>query len=223
MIPKHISIIPDGNRRWAKSKGISKFLAHAKAGSKEHLVRLFEAAKKEGVKVFSIWAFSTENWKRNKLEVKDLFNVIERGLDSCIAEKKKYFFKVIGRRDRIPKSTLKKIEELESGQSSGKEMKVILAVDYGGRDEIIRAVNKGIDGGHKLDEKSFLSLLDTESIQEPDLIIRTGGEKRLSGFMPYQTTYSEIIFLDTLFPDFSPKDLKKCLDEYSQRKRRFGS
>src|SRR3989344_5657014 len=199
MVPKHIAIIPDGNRRWAKSKRFSLLNTYKTAGSYEKAKKLGEYAKKCGVKYISIWAFSTENWKRDKNR-----------------------FAHIGNQNKIPKTILDKIKKLEKKTRNFKEFTFILCLNYGGRDEIIRAVNKAIKNKKKVNEKSFKKILDTKEIPDPDLIIRTGGEKRLSGFMPFQSMYSELYFIDKLFPDFSNSDLKKAIDSFNKRKRNYG-
>ena len=224
MIPKHIAIIPDGNRRWAKSKKFSLLSTYKAAGSYEKAKKLGEEAKKCGVEYISIWAFSTENWKRNKNEVKLAFRIIEDFIDSSIkhAEGDKYHFIHIGNKNKIPKTILDKIKKLEKKTRNFKGFTFILCLNYGGRDEIIRAVNKAIKNKKKVNEKSFKKILDTKEIPDPDLIIRTGGEKRLSGFMPFQSMYSELYFIDKLFPDFSNSDLKKAIDSFNKRKRNYG-
>lgn len=224
MIPKHIAIIPDGNRRWAKSKKFSLLNTYKTAGSYEKAKKLGEYAKKCGVKYISIWAFSTENWKRNKNEIKFAFKTIEEFIDSSIkhAKKDKYHFIHIGNKTRIPETIFKKIKKLEKITRNFKSFTFILCLNYGGRDEIIRAVNKAIKNKKKVNEKSFKKILDTKEIPNPDLIIRTGGEKRLSGFMPFQTIYSELYFTNILFPDFSNLDLKKAIVDFKKRKRNYG-
>jgi undecaprenyl diphosphate synthase len=224
MKPNHIGIIPDGNRRWAKIGGISEYLAHTTSGNYNNLLGLLNAAEKEGIKIFSLWAFSTENWKRNKGEINELFDVIERVVDNfnIAASQNKYKFIVIGRKEKLPVQLYHKIEKLEKITKNYTRMLVVVGVDYGGRDEILRAVNKAILRGKELDEKNFSKYLDTAGIPDQDLIIRTGGEKRLSGYMPFQSIYSELIFTDILFPDFTPKNLIEIIKEFEKRKRQFG-
>jgi len=224
MKPRHVGIIPDGNRRWAKSKGVAEYLAHSTAGNYSNLLKIFDAARDEGIETLSIWAFSTENWKRDRREVNELLGVIERGLDSftLAALRDQYKFRVIGKRENIPRRIESKIRELEKETEDYTSMQVILGIDYGGRDEILRAVNLAIKSGKVLDEEEFKKYLDTHTISDPDLIIRTGGEKRLSGYMPFQSAYSELVFLDILFPDFTSNDLINAIREFEERKRRFG-
>ena len=133
-----------------------------------------------------------------------------------------YQFRIIGRRDNLPRRIELKIRELEEETKDYTSMQVVLGIDYGGRDECLRAVNQAIKNGKTLDEKGFEKYLDTKGITDPDLIIRTGGEKRLSGYMPFQSTYSELVFLDVLFPDFTSNDLINSIREFEDRKRKFG-
>jgi undecaprenyl diphosphate synthase len=226
-IPIHVAIIPDGNRRWAKENGLIKTAGHVRAGSYENLKALFDSAKKLGIKYVSFWGFSTENWKREKTEVNQILNVIEKGVDKLLknVRQEKTRFRHIGRKDRLPKELIEKLERLENESKDFGENFVLLCIDYGGRDEIVRAVNKIIKtAGHlgDVEERTFSNYLDTKGIPDPDLIIRTGGEKRFSGFMPFQSVYSELYFTDVYFPDFDGKELKKAVEEYSNRKRRFG-
>ncbi len=224
MKPKHIGIISDGNRRWAKSRGVAEYLAHSTPGNYNNLSKIFETAREEDVETLSIWAFSTENWDREKREVDELLGVIERGLDSfyLASPRDRYRFRFIGRTDRIPRRMETKILELEKETRDYSRMQIVLGIDYGGRDEILRAVNQSIREGKELDEEGLKRYLDTKDIPDPDLIIRTGGEKRLSGYMPFQSTYAELIFLDVLFPDFGPENLREAIKEFEDRKRRFG-
>jgi undecaprenyl diphosphate synthase len=224
MKPKHIGIIPDGNRRWAKSKGIAEYLAHSTSGNYNNLSKIFEAAKEERISILSMWAFSTENWNREERETEELLGVIERGIDSfyLASARDQYRFKFIGRKDRLPRRMETKMIELEEETKNYNGIQIVLGVDYGGRDEILRAVNRAIIEGKELDEKELKRHLDTKDIPDPELLIRTGGEKRLSGYLPFQSTYSELIFSDKLFPDFTPQDLRDAIKEFSDRKRRFG-
>jgi undecaprenyl diphosphate synthase len=223
-IPIHVSIIPDGNRRWAKSKGMIASIGHRKAGSREHMKELLDEGKRLGLKYMSFWGFSTENWKRSKKEIDTLFDIILENLDffRSECEEGKIRFRVIGRRDRMPKRIVDELERLEKETESYDKMDVQLCLDYGGRDEIVRAVNKAVKDGKEVDEESFKEFLDTKDIPDADLIIRTSGEKRLSGLMAYQGTYAELYFVDIHFPDFGPEELKKAVEDFSKRKRTFG-
>jgi len=218
----HIAIIPDGNRRWAKENKTSVKIAYENAIDYIKTKGIIESAIKEKVKFFSIWGFSTENWKRSESEKEAIFKTIFKAIESFEKRmnKDKYKFVYIGRRDRIPKYLALRIKALEEKTRDFDRITIILAIDYGGRDEIIRAVNKS--KGNEMNEENFRKFLDTKDIPDPDIIIRTGGEKRLSGFMPFQSAYSELFFTEKLFPDFSVRDLKRAIDEFHKRKRRFG-
>ncbi len=222
-IPQHVVVIPDGNRRWARKHKLKLWAGHEVAGTYDNLNSLFQ--ERLGVKYFSIWGFSTENWERDKQEVEAIFDIIYRGLERCLqeAKKEKICFRHIGRKDRLPKKLIELLENLERETKEFREYHVLLCLDYGGRDEIIRATNKIISEKKKsVTEKEFAESLDTDGIPDPDLIIRTGGEFRLSGFMPFQSIYAELYFTKTYFPDFNAKELKKAVEEYSRRQRRFG-
>lgn len=224
-VPKHIVIIPDGNRRWAKEKGLAVSLGHYKAGSKGNMKSLFEEARKWGVKYLSIWAFSTENWTRDYKEVKAIFNLVLKNIKEFLKEAEKYKirFRHFGRKDRLPAELKKTLGELEERTKNYDEFNVQLFLDYGGRDEIVRTVNKLIkDGAKRVDEQTFSSYLDTAGIPDPDLIIRTSGEKRTSGMMPWQSVYAEYYFTDVYFPDFDARELRKAIESFGKRERRFG-
>lgn len=224
-IPRHFAIIPDGNRRWAKKRGLAGFKGHEKAGETDNMISLFERARELGVEYVSFWGFSTENWKREKQENDKLFSVLLKGIDDFLkyAHDKKVRFRHFGRKDRLPKDVLEALERLEKETEKYSESNVQLCLDYGGRDEIIRAVNKLLEiKAKKISEEQFCQVLDSKGVPEPDLIVRTSGEKRLSGYMPWQGIYSELIFVDKYFPDFTPDDVEECVKEFGKRKRRFG-
>ena len=221
-VPVHVAIIPDGNRRWAKNKGLEGTFGHYKAGAYESLEEIFNEAQKLGIKYVSIWGFSTENWKRSKKEQDEIFSLILSRIEKFAqnAEKNQVRFRHIGRKDRLPKQLVSALIKLEKLTKDYSKFNVQLCLDYGGRDEIIRAFNKSKSSS--VTEESFSNLLDTQGIPDPDLIIRTGGEKRISGFMPFQSTYSELYFSDIFFPDFDARELRRAVKEYGRRARRFG-
>ncbi|MGD9276150.1 MAG: polyprenyl diphosphate synthase [Candidatus Pacearchaeota archaeon] len=224
-IPIHIAIIPDGNRRWAKRRGLLGFRGHEKAGESENLISLFEEARDLGVSCVSFWGFSTENWKREKEENEKLFNVFLRGINDFrnYAKENKVRFRHIGRKERFSKEVRDALIVLENETKNYENYNVQLCLDYGGRDEILRNVNKLLSAkAKKVNEKQFGEILDTKGVPDPDLIVRTSGEKRLSGFMPWQGVYAELIFLKKHFPDFTKKDIDFAIKEFSKRKRRFG-
>ena len=225
--PKHLVVIPDGNSRWAKEKGLAATAGHVKAGAYENLYPLLDECKNLGIEYVSLWGFSTDNWKRDKKEVNKILNVIEKGLDRMMreAEKEKYKVRHLGKKDRLPKKMSEKLSKIEESTKENKGVCILLCIDYGGRDEIVRAVNKIMkEAGHLGDikENTFSNYLDTKGVPDPELIIRTGGEKRLSGFMPFQSVYSEIYFIDKYFPDFIRDDLREAVEWFKERKRRFG-
>ncbi len=224
-IPQHVALIPDGNRRWARNRGLDGERGYLKAGSFENLRALFNEARVLGVKYFSLWGFSTENWKRGKVEIGVVFRLILDGLRKFDMEatKEKIRFRHLGRKDRLPKDIVHEIERLEEKTKKYRGFVVQLCLDYGGRDEIVRAVNRILkEERREIDEKGFFAYLDSGDVPEPDLIIRTSGEHRISGFMAYQGIYSELYFSDVYFPEFGPRELRMAIEEYSRRQRRFG-
>jgi undecaprenyl diphosphate synthase len=223
-IPTHIAIIPDGNRRWATSKGLAKLRGYSKVDY-NHLESLLLEAKNAGSKYMSLWFFSTENWKRSKIEINFLFDHFINNLDGILhgSIKNKVKIKHLGRKDRLPKKVIDGIKLLEDQTKHFKDFTLLMCIDYGGRDEIMRAINKVLATGQKnISEEDFKIYLDSKDIPDPDLIIRTSGEKRLSGFMPFQSVYSEFYFADIHFPDFTANELSKAILDYSTRKRRLG-
>ncbi len=224
-VPSHIGIIPDGNRRWAKSKGMEAFKGHSKSAEIGNVASLLGEAKKLGVEYVSIWGFSTENWNRPELEKRFLFKLLVKSFNEFLAyaHEDKIRIRHIGRKDRLPKEVVATLEKLENETAKYKEFNVNFCMDYGGRDELIRAVNKMIaDGKNGVDEISFASYLDTVGIPDVELIIRTSGEQRTSGFMPFQSDYAELYFSEKYFPDFKPEDLREAIEWFSDRKRNFG-
>ncbi|MFW6283223.1 MAG: polyprenyl diphosphate synthase [Minisyncoccales bacterium] len=224
-IPIHIGIIPDGNRRWARSRGLSSLKGHEKAAEKERIKKLFSVSKNLGVKYLSLWGFSTENWKRSEKEKDNLFRIFFNLLDELedFLHKEEIRFRHFGRKDRISKKLANKIKKIEEETKKYDLFNFNICLDYGGRDEIIRAVDNVLKSGkRKMTEEEFQNFLDTKDIPDLDMIIRTSGEKRLSGFMPFQGVYAELFFINKHFPDFSYKDLKKLISDFGKRKRRFG-
>ncbi|VVA44066.1 Isoprenyl transferase [Candidatus Roizmanbacteria bacterium] len=219
-LPKHVAIIPDGNRRWAKEKGLPSVEGHRYA-AQTTFPNLANELARLGVKYFTFWALSTENLTgRSKEELDNIFDLIRFFLKNKSKEfkKKETRFKTIGDLTRLPNDLQNEIFKIVEDTKKNKKMTVILGLNYGGRDEIIRAVKKG----NNLTKENFSNYLDTAGIPDPDLIIRTGGEKRLSGFMLWQSEYSELYFSDLYFPDFTAWELEKAINSYSERQRRFG-
>lgn len=224
-LPVHIGIIPDGNRRWAKERGLPTLEGHRR-GYKA-AIEISRKAREMGIKVLTIWGFSTENWKRTQEEVGYLMKLYEGWIDEYLKDALKNEVRIvhIGRKDRFNNVLLGKIQKAEEKTKHFTKNTLVIALDYGGRDEVIRAIKKmqmkNFDI-EKLDQDNFKQFLDTDGIPEPDLIIRTSGEQRSSGFLLYEADYAEFMFVDKYFPDFSPEDLEKCVQEYQSRQRRFG-
>lgn len=219
---KHLVIIPDGNRRWAKNHNVRNSYGHKEGYNR--IKEIITSVKKKKIPFLTIWAFSTENWKREKREVGDIFSLIKQGLSEIhnIAKKEKTRVVHIGRRDRVSKDVLALIKTVEEETKQFHTFCLCIAIDYGGEDEVRRAEKLFLESRHK--NKSIVDFLDTSlaGIPNPDIIIRTGGEKRTSGFMPLQSSYAEYFFSDTLFPDFTTKELDAVLEGYTLRERRFG-
>lgn len=226
-VPKHVALILDGNRRWARKKGLQVILGHRK--SAEHVESLLDRLLEHGVNTTTLWVFSTENWKRDKAQVDGIMKLaaefIERYKERVMRDKVRVIH--LGRKDRIPAGVKQKLEEIEhmTKEFTGKYLNI--ALDYGGRDEIIRGIQKvqkaGIDA-HTLTEENFNDYLDThdQEFPEPDLIVRSGGALRMSGFMAWQGVYAEYAFVDKYFPDITVEDIDQLIENYGDRERRFG-
>lgn len=222
----HVAIIMDGNRRWAKNRGLSAVEGHAYA-AESVIEPLIEECVKQKIPYVTFWAFSTENWKRDQEEIDGLMKVFRSALGPLAARflKKGAKMRLLGDINRFPKDIAKKTLDLINNSKANTAITVTFALNYGGRDEILRAVKKVIQDKVKpadLTEEKFASYLDTAGIPDPDLIIRTGGEQRLSGYLPWQAVYAELYFTPLLFPDFTPKELNQALTEFRNRDRRFG-
>jgi len=223
-IPAHIAIIMDGNRRWAKKRMLPVAIGHS-AGV-EAVRRTVEACSKIGIKYLTIYAFSTENWARGKDEVSALMLLLGKAVRQYVPELHKGNVKLMFSGDiaGIPESTANTLLEGAEYLKNNTGLTLNLALNYGGRQEIIAAANKAIASGIKqIDEETFSGLLYTKGIPDPDLLIRTSGEMRLSNFLLWQTAYTEFYVTDTLWPDFSEEDLLKALKAYSKREIRRGT
>lgn len=211
----------DGNRRWAKSRGLPAFEGHRQGANKVRQIAKW--CKNNNIEVLTLYAFSTENWNRSDQEVNFLMKLFDRFLDKETAELQKENIRlmIIGRREKLPEALQQKIEKAESATRNNSAGTLILAVSYGGRDEIVRAISKAVLNGGLTEEK-ISACLDTADLPDPDLIIRTGGEMRISNFLIWQAAYSELYFTEKCWPDFSENDLKEALAEYERRQRRFG-
>ena len=230
LLPKHIAIIMDGNRRWAKKRNLPVKMGH-KEGA-ETLKKVVRYANKRGIKYITVYAFSTENWKREKEEVDSLMSLLEYYLNqfSKEADTENIVIKVIGRKKELSEKLLKKIDEVVEGTKNNSGIVFTIALNYGGRDEITTAIKTiaedvknsklNID---EIDEKLISEYLYTKNMPDPDLMIRTSGELRTSNFLPWQLVYSEFLFLDKLWPEFSEEDLEKAIQIFSKRNRKFGA
>lgn len=214
-VPAHVAVIMDGNRRWAKSKGLPAIAGHAYAVEKT-VEALIERAGEMGVKYLTLWAFSTENWGRAEDEVAGLMNLFRKAIKTKAGRfiAKGARLRLIGDMSRFSEDIQAGMKQVMQESEKNEKITVTFALNYGGRDEIKRAVQKGgVD---------FENQLDTVGMPDPDLIIRTGGEQRLSGFLMWQAAYSELYFTATFFPDFTPEKFDKAVEEYQRRQRRFG-
>jgi len=225
-IPKHIGIVMDGNRRWATKRGLTAIQGH-EAGVKA-LVNIVEHCLDLGVETLTIYALSTENWKkRAKKEIEGIFSLLVKAVEEKKEEYKRRGVKVavLGDFQAFPRKVVRAIEEMLEIVKTHERLKVNVALNYGGRDEIIRAIKQIVKEDvppKKINEKMFGNYLYTNNEPDPDLMIRTGGEKRLSNFLLWQLSYSELYFTDTLWPAFTPAKLDKAIAEYQKRIRRFG-
>jgi len=221
-VPRHVVIIPDGNRHWAREHGLPFWKGYEQGF--ERTKELVKTAGDVGVDHMTFWGFSTENWSRPAEEVAWLMGTLTKAVKEMSKEliENKISFKHLGRKDRLSSELLKNINELENSTAQFKNKTYALALDYGGRDELVRAVKKASENGG-VSEENITKELDTSGLPDPDLIIRTSGEQRLSGIMPWQGVYAELYFTPLYFPDFTPAQFQLALADYSQRQRRFGT
>ncbi len=224
-IPHHIAIIPDGNRRWAKSHLLSTEKGHL-AGY-EGVVRIVRAAKQLGVKIITLYAFSTENWKRPPSEVQHLMRLTQQYLVSYQEKlvEENIRLSAIGNLEVLPHSVKKILQETIDKTSHCDEFDLILGINYGGRDELVRAVSEIISqqiGSQEITEKTISEHLDTRFWPDPDLIIRTSGERRISNFLLWQSSYAEVYIEDVAWPDFTPDHLARAVLDFQLRERRLG-
>ena len=221
-IPKHVGIIMDGNGRWATARGKERSYGHKKGS--ENVDRIVSYAFDQGVKTLTLYAFSSENWARPKEEVDVLMKLLKSYFKKFTkkAVKNGVHLKVIGGREQLSPDLLKVIDQADEKTAENKELTLNIAVNYGGRQEVVRAVNKLIEESKTVTVDNILSRLDTADCGEPDLIIRTGGEYRLSNFLLFQGAYSELYFTEVLWPDFDEKEFDKAIIDFSGRDRRFG-
>ena len=228
-VPQHIAIILDGNGRWAKAKGMPRNYGHAQ-GSK-NVERICEEAWRMGIKYLTVYAFSTENWNRPQGEVDALMKLLRNYMKTCLktAAKNDMKIRVIGDIEPLDEDIKGRIRELEEATVDNGGLNFTIALNYGSRDELTRAARKmaedcaaGKLDPAKIDEAVYESYLDTAGIPDPDLMIRTSGEQRLSNYLLWQLAYSEFYFTDVPWPDFTKEELVKAVEEYNHRHRRFG-
>lgn len=228
--PAHVAIIMDGNGRWAKARGLPRTAGHRRGA--EAVRRAVNCAVELGIGYLTVFGFSSENWKRPATEVDDLMGLMRRYLESDIEElhQNGIRLRVIGERGRLPKDIVRLIEESESRTRENRRLNLTVAINYGGRQEILSAARRlaeaaaagSLDPG-AIDETRFATQLATAGMPDPDLVIRTSGEQRISNFLLWQSAYSELVFIDKLWPDFTKDDLAYALSEFQQRDRRYGA
>lgn len=224
-IPRHLGIIMDGNRRWARSRGLPTLHGHKKGYDK--VMKVGDWCLERGIEILTVYAFSTENWNRSKKEVSYLMNLLKRGLETDIRKlhKKGIKVRVIGRIKELSRDLQKAIRETMALTKNNTKGILNIAINYGGRPEIIDVIKEIVRkkmSPAKIDETLVEANLYTAGLPDPDLIIRTSGEQRLSNFLTWQSAYSEFYFIKKHWPDFSEKDLDEAIEEYSRRTRRFG-
>ena len=221
-VPQHIAIILDGNGRWAKAKGMPRNYGHAQ-GSK-NVEKICEAAYKMGVKYLTVYAFSTENWSRPKSEVDALMKLLRNYMKTCLktAEKNRMRVRVIGDKTGLDEDIRTRIKELEEASKNNDGLNFQIAINYGSRDEMTKDCADGRFAPEEITEELFEGYLDTHGIPDPDLLIRTSGELRLSNYLLWQLAYTEFYFTDVPWPDFSKEELEKAIEQYNSRDRRYG-
>jgi undecaprenyl diphosphate synthase len=224
-IPRSIAIIMDGNGRWAAARGVSVAEGHREGA--RALRRTVEAAIDLGVRSLAVYAFSTENWARPHEEVESLMELMDETIERELPDLAKQGVRTrfLGRRDRIPETLQEKMAKLEAETASNDRLLLWIAFDYGSRGELVEAVRRVVADGvepEDVTEAAVSSRLYAPELPDPDLVIRTSGEQRISNFLLWQSAYSELVFRDALWPDFGEDELRAALDEYTRRQRRFG-
>lgn len=228
-IPNHVAIILDGNGRWAKSKGMPRNYGHVQGAKTVEVI--CEAAYRMGIQYLTVYAFSTENWSRPQDEVDALMKLLRNYMKTCLttAKKNRMCVRVIGDKTRLDEDIRTRIEELEEATKDNDGLHFQIAINYGGRDEIVRAVKKlaeKVEGGtlkaEEISEQLISDTLDTKGIPDPDLLIRTCNEQRISNFLLWQLAYTEFYFTPVAWPDFSKEELIKAVEAYNHRNRKYG-
>lgn len=224
-IPKHVAIIMDGNRRWAKKQGLSAVGGHNYVVDKV-IEPIIEHSGDLGIQYLTLWAFSTENWKRDPVELSGIMALFKRGIIEKLGGliERGARLRFIGDLSKFRPDLQEGMKQAVEKSKDNKKINVTFALNYGGRDEIVRAVGRLISesDGQSVSESVIQQYLDTAGMPDPDLIIRTGGEQRLSGFMMWQSAYSEFYFTETLMPDFTVEKFDLAIEEYQHRQRRYG-
>ncbi len=228
-IPAHVAIIMDGNGRWAKKRGLPRTAGHAQGA--RTVEKILEDADHMGIRYLTVYAFSTENWSRPDSEVKSLMNLLRTYMKTSLAKcaKNNVRIRVIGDKSRLDDDLIRSIDNLERETAGNTGISFQIAINYGARDEIARAVRKGAEAVRAgeldpsdLTEEWISDHLDTAGLPDPDLLIRTGGEQRISNFLLWQLAYAELYYCDTAWPDFDKEDLEKAIDAFNRRERRYG-
>lgn len=228
-VPHHIAIIPDGNRRWAKGHASDFFQGHWQGAT--NLMEIVKAAKEIGVKVLTVWGFSTENWSRTDKEVEFLMHIMQAYISQLTAGMVKHRIRLdaIGDLSKLPEPLFNAFESAKEQTKHIEDFTLVLGMNYGGRDDICRAAKKLVEGAAKgeistddITEEAISQLLDTSKWPDPDLLIRTSGERRLSNFLLWQLSYSEIYVAECLWPEFGSRQLMQAIRDFQQRNRRFG-
>jgi undecaprenyl diphosphate synthase len=221
-VPGAVAIVMDGNSRWAASRGLSVAEGH-RAGSRA-LRPIVETSIDLGIDSLAVYAFSTENWTRPADEVQALMEIFGETIDRELGDlaEEGVHTRFVGRRDRAPEWLQAKMAELEQATVSKSRLKLWIAFDYGGRAEIVEAARRLVESGEPVDEESFARHLYAPEMPDPDLVVRTSGEVRVSNFLLWQLAYAELVFSEKLWPDFGPEDLRAAAAEYARRRRRFG-
>lgn len=229
VMPQHVAIILDGNGRWAKSKGMPRNYGHVQGAKTVEVI--CEEAYKMGIQYLTVYAFSTENWNRPKDEVDALMKLLRNYLKTCLttAKKNRMCVRILGGKTGLDEDIRKRIDELEEATKDNDGLHFQIALNYGGRDEIVRAVKKILQKSEKgevsaeeITEQYLTDMLDTRGLPEPDLLIRTCNEQRISNFLLWQLAYTEFYFTPVAWPDFSKEELVKAVEAYNHRDRRYG-
>lgn len=228
-IPQHVAIILDGNGRWAKAKGLPRNMGHVEGAKNVEVI--CEEAYRMGIQYLTVYAFSTENWNRPKDEVDALMKLLRNYMKTCLktAEKNRMCVRVLGEKSRLDQDIRVRIQELEEATKNNDGLHFQIAINYGGRDEIVRAmrrmgqdIQRGALTPQEISEQLLSDYLDTHGIPEPDLLIRTCNEQRISNFLLWQLAYTEFYFTPVAWPDFDKEELVKAVEAYNQRDRRYG-